>query len=363
MLLTKIVKIQITEPIIKHYSEVTGMELHVGEIIDIDPHFLNRKSEKEVEVICDYCGKKYTTQWSGYLRSRKNFPKDSCPECRSLKTKDVCMVKYGVDNPAKNDAVKAKYRKTCLEKYGVDNAMKSKCVQDKQKQTNLEKFGTTCALMNDDVREKSKHTLLEKYGHETFMGSKIGQEIVRATMRERYGVDKPFQNKDIKEKAVNSIVDRFGEKGPLGNESIREQIANTVYNKYGGFQEMMESGMYRVGSTYVSKTQMRLYKLYGGEINKNIGKYFGDIVFDDLHIVIEYDGGGHDLAVKTGKMSQEEFDKKEKTRQDYFISHGYKVGRIVNKKEIKISDEEYLKIKDIIFDELKNNSVFVYNIE
>lgn len=182
-------------------------------------------------------------------------------------------------------------------------------------------------------------------------------------MQERYGVDNPFQNKDIKAKAVATITERYGKKGPLGNEEIREKIAKTVSEKYGNVGAMVESGLYKCGIAYVSKTQMKLCELYGGELNKNIGRYFGDIVFEDKMIVIEYDGGGHDLAVKTGRLSRKNFDEKELKRQECFISHGYKIGRIIDKHGKKLSDSEYLEIKNIIFNELKNKDIFVYNIE
>lgn len=363
MLLTKTVSIRIIGVTREHYSQKMGIELHADDIVEVPVEFLNDKSEKLVDVICDYCGKKYTTKWYGYLKSRKNFPKDSCPSCRSAKTRDVCMLKYGVDNPAKAESVRQKYKETCLEKYSVDNSMKAEQTKKKVKQTNIERYGTACSLQNDDVKKKSEKTLLEKYGAETFMGSEKGQKIVRATMQEKYGVDKPFQNKDIKAKAVATITERYGECGPLGNEEIREKIAKTVSEKYGNIETMVESGLHRCGTAYVSKTQMKLCELYGGKLNKNIGRYFGDIVFEDKKIVIEYDGGGHDLAVKTGRLSQKEFDEKELKRQECFINNGYKIGRIVDKHGKKLSDSEYLEIKNTIFNELKDKDIFIYNIE
>lgn len=396
MLLTKTVKIQITYPNIKHYSDVTGNSLTVGEIIDIDPWLLNKSSQKKVEAICDYCGRKYETEWDRYLRSRKNFPKDSCPNCRSAKTKDVCILKYGVDNPTKAESVKQKYKETCLEKYGVDNPMKVEQTKEKVKQTNLEKFGTTCALLNEDVKEKSKKTLLEKYGSETFMGSETGKEVFRAVMQERYGVDNPFQNKDIKAKAVATITERYGEKGPLGNKEIREKIYHTNIEKYGCENPMWnEEVKNRVANTNierygvktpflmddfverrsascierygdrkipVSKVQRHLSELFKCELNTVISGYYADLYFPYKRIIIEYDGKGHDLSVVFGNITREDFEHKEEIRQHTLIDSGYKIGRIVNSKDRIVSDDEYISIKNIIFEELNNKDLFIYTI-
>lgn len=396
MLLTKTVNIRIIGMTREYYSQKMGIELHTDDVVEVPVEFLNNKSEKLVDVVCDYCGKKYTTKWYAYLNGRKNFPKDSCPNCRSEKTRDVCMLKYGVDNPTKAESVKQKYKETCLKKYGVDNPMKAEQTKEKAKQTNIEKYGTTCALLNKEIKEKSKKTLLEKYGAETFMGSEKGQKIVRATMQEKYGVDKPFQNKDIKAKAVATITERYGEKGPLGNEEIREKIYHTNIEKYGCENPMRnEEVKNRVANTNlekygvktpflmddfaerrsascierygdrkipISKVQRHLSELFKCELNAVIFGYYADLYFPDERIIIEYDGKGHDLSVVFGYMTREDFECKEETRQLTLINNGYKVGRIVNSKDRVVSDDEYINIKNIIFEELNNKDLFIYTI-
>lgn len=81
-----------------------------------------------------------------------------------------------------------------------------------------------------------------------------------------------------------------------------------------------------------SKGQRYLADMFDGELNKPINGYFADIVIDNK-IVIEYDGGGHNLSVLKGDISQEEFDVKEKKREDDLISKGYKIVRFVSHSE------------------------------
>lgn len=84
--------------------------------------------------------------------------------------------------------------------------------------------------------------------------------------------------------------------------------------------------------------------------------------FPDERIIIEYDGKGHNLSVIFGNTTREDFERKEETRQFTLIDNGYKVGRIVNSKDRIVSDDEYINIKNIIFEELNNKDLFIYTI-
>lgn len=327
MLLTKTVSIRIIGMTREYYSEKMGVELHVDDVVEVPVEFLNDKSGKSVDVVCDYCGKEYTTKWYTYLNGRKNFPKDSCPNCRNAKTRDVCMLKYGVDNPIKAESVKQKYKETCLKKYGVDNSMKTEQTKEKVKQTNLEKFGTTCALLNEEIKEKSKKTLLEKYGCENPMWNEEVKNRVANTNLEKYDVKTPFLMDNFAERRSASCIERYGDR-----------------------------------KIPVSKVQCHLSELFKCELNAVIFGYYADLYFPDERIIIEYDGKGHNLSVIFGNMTREDFERKEEIRQFTLIDNGYKVGRIVNSKDRIVSDDEYINIKNIIFEELNNKDLFIYTI-
>lgn len=104
-----------------------------------------------------------------------------------------------------------------------------------------------------------------------------------------------------------------------------------------------------------SRGQRYLAKMFNGELNARIRWYFADILLDNK-IVIEYDGGGHNLSVLLGSIAQKEFDENEAKRDEYFFSKGYKVLRFDSRQEL-FPDEKITKhiiseaIADLILSE------------
>lgn len=137
-------------------------------------------------------------------------------KARVEKTKQVCMEKYGVDNPSKapeviekirqtnlerfgvewswqSDHNKEQIKKTLMERYGVDHSSKIDGVVDKRRQTNLERFGTMNPTQNEEVRAKARKTSLERYGVESYLMLPEAYERRKATLMARYGVENPTQ--------------------------------------------------------------------------------------------------------------------------------------------------------------------------
>lgn len=97
------------------------------------------------------------------------------------------------------------------------------------------------------------------------------------------------------------------------------------------------------GLVKTSKPQKYLAKLLGGELNKQIGNIFADILIGN--IVIEYDGSGHWAASYYEEATtKEDIDKKDFKRDKWLQSQGYKVIRIVSEKDYLPSDESILRI-------------------
>lgn len=63
-----------------------------------------------------------------------------------------------------------------------------------------------------------------------------------------------------------------------------------------------------------SRQQRWLHEVIGGSLNYPIFGYYIDIVMDCNKIAIEYDGSGHDLAVKIGRMTKTQWENYEKLR-------------------------------------------------
>lgn len=186
----------------------------------------------------------------------------------------------------------------------------SNCRYNKVEKTNLAKYGHRCSLRNPDVLQKSKETSLKKIG-----------------------VEYPFQSNDI-----------------------LKMCADTQIKKYG-----------RVGrAVNTSKQQIQLHKIYGGKLNYHLYPYHIDILFEEESIALEYDGLGHNLLVKIGKLTQEEFDRKEKIRSNFILDSGYKLFRIIADKNDNLPNIEELKhIKDVAFKCLLEEDIttYIYNLK
>lgn len=361
MILTKEIEIKVNNISLEHYREVFGENIKIGDTVVVSPENLPKYSGAKILVKCDYCGKEFTREYSILLKGRKHIQKDACIKCRSEKYKETNLLLYGVENVMQVPKVKERLKNSIREKYGVDNVMKREDFLEMRNQTNLEKYGAISPLLNPEVRKKTEATNEEKYGAKTFMGSEKGQEIVTKTMMERYGVKKPFQNKEIKEKAEQTLLDKYGIKSPLLDKEVRRKTEDTIKEKYGGW-ENMRTRFLGDGQIPSSKQQRLLQEYYGCEINTQIGNFFVDLYFPNEKIIIEYDGSGHDLSVKYGNLTQEQFDKREENRVNYLLELGYKIARIVNPTEKKIGETLAIKIKEQIFEKLKTKDYFIYTV-
>ena len=128
----------------------------------------------------------------------------------------------------------------------------------------------------------------------------------KETCNIKYGVDNPMK------------VDDFYFKN---RESVSAGFDNDVMKSCTAF----------VNGIPVSQGQIYISELIEeSELNFKYDRYYIDIVKDN--VAIEYDGKGHDLEVRMGKKSQEDFDKKEKTKT-FSILQNFRLLRIIDKKD------------------------------
>lgn len=121
---------------------------------------------------------------------------------------------------------------------------------------------------------------------------------------------------------------------------------------------------YENGTQKTSKQQRRIHEVIGGEINFPMGFYSLDVAFPEEKIYLEYDGGGHDLSVKIGQMSQEDFNRRSLIRSVFLSNNGWKEIRIISDKNLVPSEK---KLKDMLNDAkhiLNNGRTWVrFNID
>ena len=154
----------------------------------------------------------------------------------------------------------------------------------------------------EHMKEKRRKGTREKFGVDYFMLTPEFFEKKEATLMEQYGVDNLF--------------------------------------KLSEFQEKAKQSMYQNETAPCSNQQRYLYNLIGIDINYPVGGCFVDILLED-NIICEYDGGGHNLGVIHGELTQKEFDDKERKREKFLKGQGYKIIRIISK-------DDYLPLDEII---------------
>jgi len=166
-----------------------------------------------------------------------------------------------------------------------------------------------------------------------------------------YGVDNPMKNKEIQDKAKQTNNILYGGNSPSHNKEVRAKQIQTLYKN---------------GTQKTSSQQIYLKNLLCGELNYPINKFSLDIAFPEKMIYIEYDGGGHNLGVKLGSLTQLEFNNKEIRRYCVLKSQGWKQIKIISPKDYLPSDnvliDEYNKALEWFKSEEKYHSHYIINI-
>lgn len=124
------------------------------------------------------------------------------------------------------------------------------------------------------------------------------------------GVQYPFQNKDILLKCRKTLYEN---------------------NQHNG--------------VVCSSQQNYLSKLFEGKLSVPVNIYYCDIVINNL--IIEYDGSGHDMSVRMGYTTLEDFQNKEYKREKVLIDYNYKIFRIVCTNDILPEDNKLFIMKHI----------------
>lgn len=202
-------------------------------------------------------------------------------------------------------------------KVGIDGPhCCSKCKHKKAEETYMREYSVRSPSQNPDVKKKIAQTNTEKYGTANVFASEYGKAKIRETNLKRYGVPCTLQVSKIKAKA---------------NESIKNKALNKRAQTLG-----------KNADVFTSQQQRYLKDLFHGEINVPCSRFLIDIVVEN--IAIEYDGGGHCLDLKLGKITLDEYKKKQFFRDKVIKSHGYKMLRIISKNDDLLDDRNLLKL-------------------
>lgn len=290
---------------IKYFKNLGYVCGNIGDSISVYVKDLFPYSRATVIIKCDFCGKTFETSFNAYNhRNNKNY--DSCKDCSSKKIRKIFNDKYGVDNPSQLDFVKEKSIKTSMEKFGCPHPSSSEYVKNKVKETNIRKYGFPCALLNDEVKNKRLKTNLLKYGTAYPIETSTVRSKIEKSFNEKYGVINPSQIPEIKRKILN------------------RKFLN--------------------GNQTASKQQLALHDAIGGELNYPFMSYYIDIAFPYENIAVEYIGGGHDLSVKLGTITKQEFIRNENYRRNNIFNGGWKLIEFISLKNKTIQKDKAIEL-------------------
>ena len=361
-----------------------------GTKIKIKIEDLPKESHEKINAVCDCCGKETYVTYQSYNKSVDNYGEYACSKCRTVHVKKTINEKYDVDNISQIDDVKRKKKDKALEKYGVENVAQSAEIIEKIKKTNLEKYGETSYTRTDEYLEKKKNTILDKYGSfENFYKENLEKQI--ETTRKNYGVDWYTETDEYKERYKQTCLEKYGQEHASRSPEVIQKILSTKEEIYGKdyykseefkkkftttnlknlgveyptqspiVMEKQRETMFRNGTVPLSRQQIYLKNLLGGELNYPFMRYSLDIFQKATSIVIEYSGSGHKLSVRNKNITEQGFEQKQAVRTKCILNAGYKLIEIISAKDYLPSDESLLEIYNLskkYFDEGVSKIVF-----
>ncbi|MGN1124564.1 MAG: hypothetical protein ACI4SM_00105 [Candidatus Gastranaerophilaceae bacterium] len=305
MLKDTLIKIDLNKNHARNRYKNMGYDVS-NDIIYVNVNDLPKNSKEIINVVCDYCGREYTTTYQIYnMIINKSNPKCACSDCINIKKRETNILKFSTEYASQNEEIKLKVKNTVLNKYGVDNISKLAEIKNKKIETSISHFGVEYPMQNKDILNKQIQTNMTKYGCQ--------YQVCR------------LDNKD-------------------------ERVAN------------IRKSLFNNRSVISSKAQRYVCSLYNGILNYPFDKYNLDILLND-NIVIEYNGSGHNIPVKRHIMTEEDFNKKEEIRHRTLINNGFKVIYFDNLSDKLPDDNTLLEIKNYCLQYLQNHSTIRVNLD
>lgn len=328
MLISKEVEVKWNSKNRDHYIKKGYEYTKYNDIFIVKVDDLLESSHIKVDVKCDYCGKEYQKEYRNYIKNNYNslIKNDCCAECQPIKVRESNLMNYGVKNTTQLEKTRNKMKETMMERYGVEHNMQHKPTREKAIKTFENNYGYDNPMKHPEIIKKSN-------------ASKI----------ERFGCKNPFVDKEILQKTKNTNLEKYGTEWQMQNNQVMNKSKKT---------------MYKNGTAPCSRQQEYLNNLLGGQLNFPVDMCSLDIAFPNDKIYIEFNGSGHDLSVKLGTITKEEFEYKEIKRYMFLKNKGWKLIRINSPYDYLPSDEvilqEFQRAKDWL--SINKKGHYHYNI-
>lgn len=208
--------------------------------------------------------------------------------------------------------------------------------------------GDTKTYCNKCCLEASKETMFKKYGVK--YGGQVAGSIEKRnqTCIQKYGVSHALKTENSKNKSKLTCLAKYGVDS---------------FTKTNEFRKQAKQYFRKSNIVTCSKQQKHIADILGLQVNVYFHGYYLDMVYNE-NIDIEYNGSGHNLSVKRGSITQEDFDKRERKRYAALHQYGMKTLTILGN-EKDILPEDSVLLKDILngIEYLNNNDSFSYLID
>ena len=322
---------------ISQKRKIPHVKIDQALLIELFPN----KQNIHIECECDECHKKKKKQicaikyWDDNIllcndcaRKRRYNDKEFVAKMVE-KMKNTNRKRYKKDFASQTEETKNKMKKTCLKRYDAEWAAQNPRIVQKQKDTCIERYGTEWASQNKKIKEKGRNSQIEKYGR-LYSQTEEFRERVKEKSRKHYNTDHPLSSEIVKQKRYATNVDRYGAPNPLQNEQVKQKQRKTMYEN---------------GTCPSSKQQRHICNLLCGELNYPF--YFSlDIALVGDKIDVEYDGGGHGLAVRLSKgaYTKENFEKDEQKRYFTLKNNGWKIIRLIAPHDKLLPDQTIIDV-------------------
>lgn len=203
------------------------------------------------------CGQIGHTGLSDFKRGQR------CANCAAIRTKETCLQKYGVENPAQASDFEEKTRQTCLREYGVEHHSQAPHVQAKKEASCLQSHGVTTVLMLPEIQQQANQAMIAKYGYAHGFQVPLILEKIRQQNRARYGTDYVFESPLFWEEQKEKNRRLYGVDFHTQLESWKEKIKEIMMERYGN-TSFLHSNEYKrqMMEKYGVEHPMQCYELY-----------------------------------------------------------------------------------------------------
>lgn len=175
---------------------------------------------------------------------------------------------------------------------------------------------------------------------------------IREVFQDKYGVDHPMQLEETRKKLSDTWMITLGVPHNMMNKAVKDKATRSIIQS-----------MYENGTAPCSNQQRHIHSLIGGELNYPVDKCSLDIAFPEQMVYLEYDGSGHDLCTKW--TPREDFDKRQFKRKMFLQNAGWKLIRIISKRDKLLPDDYFVGVIEFCKNYLieRNHSWIEVNID